>query len=44
MKKNVEVFTLKQLLLFEVCARETCENFVCKHSETIEYLENWPTL
>ena len=43
MKKDVEDFTLKHFLLFEVCARETCENFVYKHSETREYFENWPT-
>ena len=34
----VEDFTLKYLLLFEICARET-EKFVYKHSETIEYVK-----
>ena len=24
------------ILLFEICAREVCEKFVYKHSETIE--------
>ena len=36
----VEDFTLKQLLLFEICAREICEKFVNKHSRTIEKVEN----
>ena len=36
----VEDFTLKHPLLFEICAREICENFVYKHSETIEYVKN----
>ena len=36
--KYVEDFTLKHLLLFKVCAREICEKFVYKHSETIEML------
>ena len=35
-KQFVENFTLKHLLLFEICAREICERFVYKHSETIE--------
>ena len=35
MKKYVEDFTLKHLSLFEICAREICEKFVYKHSETI---------
>ena len=39
-KKYVEDFTLKHLLLFEICAREICEKFVYKHSETIEYVKN----
>ena len=34
--KYVEYFTLKHLLIFEICAREICEKFVYKHSETIE--------
>ena len=29
-------FTLKHLLLFEICAYEICEQCVYKHSETIE--------
>ena len=33
-------FTLKHLLLFEICAREIYEKFVYKHSETIEYVKN----
>ena len=33
--KYVEDFTLKHLLLFEIFAREICEKFVYKHSETI---------
>ena len=28
---------------FEICAREICEKFVYKHSETIEYVKNLPT-
>ena len=39
-KWYVEDFTLKHLLLFEICAREICEKFVYKHSETIEYIKN----
>ena len=39
-RKYVEDFTLKHLLLFEIYARETCEKFVYKHSETIEYVKN----
>ena len=39
-KKYVEDFTFKHLLLSEICAREICEKFVYKHSETIEYLKN----
>ena len=35
-KKYVESLTLKHLLLFEMRAREICEKFVYKHSETIE--------
>ena len=33
-------FRLKHLLLSEVSAREICEKFVYKHSETIEYVKN----
>ena len=39
----MEDFTLKYLLLFEICPREICEKFVYKHSETIEYVKNYPT-
>ena len=28
--------TLKDLLSFEICAREVCKNIVYEHSETIE--------
>ena len=35
-----EDFTLKHLLLFEKRAREICEKFVYKHSETIGYVKN----
>ena len=38
--KYVEDFTLKHFLLFEICAREICEKFVYKHSETIEHVKN----
>ena len=34
-----EDFTLKHLLLFEMCAREICEKFVYKHTETIKYVK-----
>ena len=39
-KYFVEDFTLKHLLRFEICAREICEKFVYKHSETIESDKN----
>ena len=39
-KKYVEDFTLKHLLLFEICAREIYEKFVYKQSDTIEYVKN----
>ena len=39
MKIYVEDFA-KHLLPFEICAREICEKFVYKHSETIEYVKN----
>ena len=38
--KYVEDFTLKQLLLSEICVHEICEKFVYKHSVTIEYVKN----
>ena len=39
-KKYFEDFTLKHLLLFEICALEVCEKYVHKHSERIEYVKN----
>ena len=39
-KQYVEDFTLKHLLLFELCTREICEKFVYKHSERIEHVKN----
>ena len=39
-KQHVEDFTLPPLLLFETGAREICEKYVYKHSETIEYVKN----
>ena len=41
--KYIEDFILKHLFLFKICAREICEKFVYKHSETIEYFKNEPT-
>ena len=38
--KCVEDFTLKDLLLFEICERGICEKFVYKHSETIDSIDN----
>ena len=35
--------SLKHALLFDICTRETCEQFAYKHSETIVYVKNWPT-
>ena len=32
---HVEDFTLKDLLLFEMCASEICEKFAYKHLETM---------
>ena len=32
--------TLKHPLLFEICVLQLCENFVYKHSETIETVKN----
>ena len=40
MKIYVEDFTLKHLLLFEICARDISEKFVYKHSERREYVKN----
>ena len=39
-KCYVEDFTLKLLLLFEICAHDICEKFVYKHSETTEYVKS----
>ena len=33
-------FHIKTPFTFEICAREICEKFVDKHSETIEYVKN----
>ena len=39
-ENNAVEFTLKHLLLFELCAREICEKFVYKHySETLQYVK-----
>ena len=38
-----EDFTLKNLLIFGICAPEIYEKFVYKHLETIEYVKNQPT-
>ena len=35
-------FTLKHLLLFEICTRQICETFVYKYSETIDHVQNYP--
>ena len=39
--KYVEDFTLKHFLLFGICALEISEKFVYKHSEAMEYVENY---
>ena len=39
-EENAEDFTFKYLLRFEICTPETCEEFVYKHSEAIEYAKN----
>ena len=39
-EKKKKDFTLKYLLLFEICAFEICEKFVYKHSQAIEYDKN----
>ena len=39
-KWYVEDFTLKYLLLSEICACEIYENHVYKRSETIKYVKN----
>ena len=43
MKTICKDFTLNQLLLFEIRAREIYIKFVYKHSETIENVRNSPT-
>ena len=40
---NVEDFTLKHFLIFQICTREKFKKFVYKHPETIEYVKNKPT-
>ena len=39
-KYYVEDFSLKHLLLFEICTRTIGEKFAYEHSETIEYVKN----
>ena len=39
-KYHDDDFRLKHVLLFEMCAKEICEKFVYKHSETIDYVKN----
>ena len=39
-KYYVEDFTLKELLVSEICAREICKKFAYKHSGTMEYVKN----
>ena len=39
-KYYVEDFTLKLLLLFNICTHEICEKFVYKHSVAIEHVKN----
>ena len=43
MKIKRQRFHIKHFLRFEICACETCEKFVYKHSETIEEGKNRPT-
>ena len=35
-------FTFLIVRILELYTRKVCEMFVCKHSETIEYIKNWP--
>ena len=35
--------SLKDLVLFDICAREICQKVVYKHLEAIEYVKNLPT-
>ena len=39
----IVLYLLKKLLNFEICARDICEKFVYKLSESIEYVKNQPT-
>ena len=39
MKIILKISRSNILLLFEIFTHEKCEKFVCKHSETIEYVE-----
>ena len=38
-KWYVEDFTVKHLLLFEICSREICGKFVYKHADTMNMLK-----
>ena len=40
LRLHMEIICQKISQLFELCAREICEKFVYKHSETIEYVKN----
>ena len=40
MNINMPKILYYNLLLLEICAREICEMFVYKHSESIEYVKN----
>ena len=39
-KEYLEDFTLKYILLFEICARGMWEKFVFKHLEKLEYAKH----
>ena len=39
----IQTPTLKHLLLFEICAGAICQKLLYKHSETNEYVNNYPT-
>ena len=39
-KYYVKDLTLKHLSLFQICAREICEKFFYKNSETTEYVKD----
>ena len=42
-KKYAEGFTIKNLLVFEICTSWKSKMFVCKHTETIEYVNKQAT-